>query len=119
MTVPVMVVMVLVVAVVGGRRLLLRRALRARAPICQLLPADTFDPSPEEVARFAAVLSRVRRVSRTVGGRQASAVRIRLASVDGALAFTVEGPQGAASLVRASGYAGVEVRPVSRREGEA
>jgi hypothetical protein len=118
MTVPV-IVMVLVVAAMGGRWLLLRRALRRRAPICQLLPADTFDPSPEEVARFAAVLSRVRRVSRTVGGRQASAVRIRLASVDGALAFTVEGPQGAASLVRASGYAGVEVRPVPAREGEA
>jgi hypothetical protein len=82
--------------------------------VCQLLPTDSFDPSVEEVLRFAGVLGRVHRVSRSIGGMEARSVRIRLGSVDGLLAYSVEGPARTTSLLRNPGFAQVEARPVGQ-----
>lgn len=105
------------VTVMTARWWLLRRALGRRGPVCQLLPTETFDPSTEEVVRFGGVLARVHRVSRALGARQATAVRIRLSSEDGTLVYRLEGPARARSLLRSPGFAEVEALPIDDADG--
>lgn len=98
-----------------------RRALRAdRRVRLVLLPTETFDPRPEEVSRFSAQLSRARRTVLGSLDRPAQAVRIRLDSIaNGQCVYRVEGSRRAESVLRLSGYAEVDVRPVEALEGAA
>lgn len=95
------------------RLVVTRRALRRRVRIA-LVPADSFDPSPDAVVSFAAGLSRSRRAIRGLFGTPASAVRIRLDHDDrGWLRYMVELPAHArlALGTAASAYgAAVELR---------
>ena len=77
------------------------------------IPADSFDPSPESVVRFASGLSRSRRALRGLLDAPASAVRLRLdADPAGKLRYCVEVPERARGALRAamSAYQGVELR---------
>jgi hypothetical protein len=94
------------------RALVTRRTLRSRMQL-HLVPADEFDPSLDQVLRFAAQLSRSR--WRVLGwlDLRASAMRITLtADRDGRLAYLVEAPLRAASVVRNAlrGFDGIELR---------
>jgi hypothetical protein len=89
-----------------------RRTLRSRVALA-VVPADELDPSLDQVLRFAAQLSRSRR--RVLGwlDRRASAIRIALTvDSDGRLAYLIEAPAQAASVVRSAlrGFEGVEPR---------
>lgn len=69
------------------------KALSARRVFRAALPADEFDPAPEDVSRFAFQISRVRRAVRGWFERPASAVRIRLDTVpEGQMLYVIEGP---------------------------
>jgi hypothetical protein len=90
----------------GAIRLALRRRVFWAA-----LPADEFDPAPEDVSRFAFQISRVRRAVRGWLERPASAVRIRLDAVpEGQMLYVIEGPAHARSVLRAATYDRVELR---------
>lgn len=92
------------------------RALRTRIRLAAF-PTETFDPNEEEVLRYAHQLTRVHRAVLGVLDRPASAVRIRLESLpDGRVAYLVEGPARAASVLRVGGYEDVELRPVKGEE---
>lgn len=94
-------------------RLSTRRALHPdRRVRLMVLPTETFDPSIEEVNRYAAQLSRTRRTVRGSLTRPAQAVRIRLDSVGaGQCIYRVEGSSTAASILRLAGYHEVDLRP--------
>lgn len=64
-------------AVLVARLVVTRRALDHRVALLAV-PADSFDPSPESVVRFASGLSRSRRALRGLLDAPASAVRLRL-----------------------------------------
>lgn len=92
------------------------RALRARIRL-SVLPTETFDPNEEEVLRYAHQLTRVHRAVLGFLDRPASAVRIRLESLpDGRVAYLLEGPARAASVLRVGGYEDVEIRAVESDE---
>lgn len=97
-----------VAGVVVLRARLKRRALAARATVA-LVPTDGFDPTAEEVVRFASELARVRPAVHRLTPRSAAAARIRFVSVAGGqLAMTVEVPARSASVLRLGGYQAVE-----------
>jgi hypothetical protein len=92
------------------RALAIRSALRHRVSWAAL-PADEFDPAPEDVSRFAFQISRVRRAIRGLLDRPASAVRIRFDGVpEGRMLYVIEGPRHARSVLRAATYDRVELR---------
>ncbi len=92
------------------RAMAIRSALRRRV-VWAALPADEFDPAPEDVSRFAFQISRVRRAVRGWFERPASAVRIRLDAVpEGQMLYVIEGPAHARSVLRAATYDRVELR---------
>jgi len=95
------------VAVQAWWRCRAAQALRDRVSV-DLVPATTFDPSMDEVHWFAGQLGRVPAAAGALP-RRASAVRLRLACEDGNLAYRVEGPAHAASVLRMSAYPEVEV----------
>ena len=65
-----------------------------------LVPADTHDPSMEDVVRFAAQLHRVRRRGRARLERPAAAIRIRIHSAPGGrLAFELDAPAHARGVI--------------------
>ncbi|MFE4516717.1 hypothetical protein ACFRMQ_21275 [Kitasatospora sp. NPDC056783] len=99
-------------AVVGVRTLLVRRALRSRVGY-DLLPTTAFDPSPEELLRFAQHMAHAQRSASRwrLTPRRGLAMRVRLTSVDG-LTMRVEGPAVSAAVLRHQVYAGCEVRSV-------
>ncbi len=105
-------------AALGGLRLLLtRRALRSRVQF-ELLPADTFDPSPDAIRRFASQLARTRR-GFLLGWleRPGSAVRILIApDRQGILRYRLEVPERARIALGAalSAYSHLEVRECER-----
>lgn len=103
------------------RRLATRRALHPdRRVRLVALPTDTFDPTAEEVDRYAAQLSRVRRTVRGRLDRPAHAVRLRLDSVAGGqCVYRIEGSAQAASILRLTGYAEVDLRPADAFEAAA
>lgn len=88
-----------------------RRALRGDRRIrLTVLPTETFDPSEEEVARYAAQLSRTRRTL-WGPGRRAQAVRLRLDSTgEGQCAYRIEGAPRAASILKLPGFDETELR---------
>ncbi len=99
-------------AVLVARLVVTRRSLDHRVAILAI-PADSFDPSPESVVRFASGLSRSRRALRGLLDAPASAVRLRLdADPTGKLRYCVEVPERARGALRAamSAYQGVELR---------
>lgn len=101
-------------AVLVARLVVTRRALDHRVAILAI-PADSFDPSPESVVRFASGLSRSRRALRGLLDAPASAVRLRLdADPAGKLRYAVEVPERARGALRAAmaAYEGVELRAV-------
>lgn len=109
-------------AVLVARLVVTRRALDRRVAMLAI-PADSFDPSPESVVRFASGLSRSRRAIRGLLDAPASAVRLRLDSdLDGRLRYGVEVPEHARGALRAAAaaYQGVELRlaPATIDEGE-
>lgn len=98
-----------------------RRALDpSRRLQLMALPTESFDPSPEEIDRYAAQLSRSRRTVRSALSRPAQAVRVRLDSVgDGRAVYRIEGLADAGSILRLSGYREVELRPADALDEEA
>jgi hypothetical protein len=92
----------LVAMLVACRVVASRRALASRACLVVLAP-DSFDPSLDAVLRFAAQLSRVRRV---VGGwfdRRAQAVRVLLdCDSDGRMRYSLTVPERALPAVRSA-----------------
>ena len=101
-------------AVLVARLVVTRRALDHRVAMLAI-PADSFDPSPESVVRFASGLSRSRRALRGVLDAPASAVRLRLdGDENGRLRYGIEVPERAGGALRAAlaAYHGVELRPV-------
>jgi hypothetical protein len=98
------------VVLITIRLLATRLALRGRIAWAAL-PADEFDPTPEDVSRFAFQIARVRRAIRGWFERPASAVRIRLDAVpEGQMLYVIEGPEHARSVLRAATYNRVVLR---------
>lgn len=96
--------------VVAMRWFAVRRYLARRGPLVRLVPTPSFDPSPEEVLRFATTVLRTHRVTRLSGVRRASAVRVRLHQVDGRVVFDLEGHRRVESVLRVASYGSVERR---------
>jgi len=87
-------------------------ALQDRAAF-DLLPTNTFDPTPEDIHRFARLVQRTRLAASGWTPRHAAAVRIRLHTVEhGRLAYRVEGSRRAAATLGQQAFAGVELRAV-------
>ena len=100
-------------ALLVARLVVTRRALDHRVAMLAI-PADSFDPSPESVVRFASGLSRSRRALRGLLDAPASAVRLKLdADPGGKLRYGVEVPGHARGALRAAtaAYSGVDLRP--------
>jgi hypothetical protein len=99
-----------VLAVVATRRQM-RRELAARVSFA-VIPTESFDPSVEEILRFAAGLSRTRRVVRRLGAGRTDAIRLRLVAVAGGkVVQLLEGPRRSLSILRNSGFDQVDLRP--------
>lgn len=94
-------------AVCGWWRRRAEAALVDRVAV-DLVPSVNFDPPMESVAWFAGQLARVPAAA-GAAPRRAQAVRIRLSCKGGKLAYGLEGPARAASVLRMSAYPGVEV----------
>jgi hypothetical protein len=107
-------------AVLVARLVVTRRALDHRVAMLAI-PADSFDPSPESIVRFASGLSRSRRALRGLLDAPASAVRLRLdGDEDGRLRYGIEVPERASGALRAAlaAYQGVELRPAPEPRAE-
>jgi hypothetical protein len=107
-------------AVLVARFVVTRRALHHRVAMLAI-PADSFDPSPDSVLRFASGLSRSRRALRGLLDAPASAVRLRLdGDEDGRLRYGIEVPERASGALRAAlgAYHGVELRPAPESRAE-
>src|SRR5262249_14941726 len=101
-------------AVLLARLVVTRRALGHRVAMLAV-PADSFDPSPESVVRFASGLSRSRRALRRLLDTPARAGPLRLdAHPPGKRPYAAEVPGRAQGALRAAlaAYEGVELRPV-------
>ena len=105
-------VAVVVAMTMIGRAKLRSSRLGQRSAVA-MVPTRTFDPSLEEVLRFANQLVRTRPATRRLSPRSASAVRVRFVSIPGGgLVTEVEGPSRSESVVRLGCYAEVDLRPV-------
>ena len=99
------------------RQILVRKEL-ARRVTYDLLPSASFDPSAEDVARFAHQLARTRPAVAWLRSRRGAAVRIRLyTDAEGRLSYQVSGPSPAGSVLRHQSYAQVELRAATVGEG--
>lgn len=111
--VPVLVVVVgvavvLAVLVAVRARGLVRDARQDRVRVA-MIPTSSFDPSPEEVVRWAAQLARTNRVTGRAAPDGARMVRVSFVSVgEGGMVQTVSGPGRAESLLRQPGLSEVE-----------
>ncbi|MBR7828755.1 hypothetical protein KDK95_20775 [Actinospica sp. MGRD01-02] len=84
-----------------------------------LLPTNSFDPTPEDIHRFARLVQRTRLAAPGSTPRRAAAVRIRLHTVEhGRLAYRVEGSRRAAAVLGQQTFAGVELRAVIDRQSD-
>lgn len=98
---------------------LTKRSLTRRVRYA-MLPTETFDPSPEEIVRFASQLSRARRSVGSFGPRRSDSVRLHLVSAPGGrMLQLIEGPARAESVLRMGGLAEVELRPLDDVDVEA
>lgn len=102
----------LVVVIVGlvVRSSLLVRSARVDRVEVALVPTSSFDPSPEEVMRWASQLLRTNRVTGRMAPDGARVVRVAFQSVgEGRMVQMVSGPGRAESLLRQSGLGEVEL----------
>ncbi len=107
------VVVAVVLAMMTWGRAKLRSSRLGQRSAVAMVPTRTFDPSLEEVLRFANQLVRTRPATRRLSPRSASAVRVRFMSIPGGgLVTEVEGPARSQSVVRLGCYAEVDLRPV-------
>ncbi|HVL27647.1 MAG TPA: hypothetical protein VM390_05840 [Acidimicrobiales bacterium] len=105
------VVAALVVVAVVASRLQMRRELASRVRFA-VIPTESFDPSADEILRFAAGLSRTRRVVRRLGAGRTDAIRLRLVAVAGGrVVQLLEGPRRSLSILRNAGFDQVDLRP--------
>lgn len=75
-----------------------------------VVPTSGFDPSVEEIIRYAAHLVRTRRLRDVVAGRRGRTVRLSLRSVgEGQLVQTIDVAESAAAMVRRHPLDGVEM----------
>lgn len=101
----------LVVVAVVASRAQMRRELASRVRFA-VIPTESFDPSAEEILRFAAGLSRTRRVVRRLGAGRTDAIRLRLVAVAGGrVVQLLEGPRRSLSILRNAGFDQVDLRP--------
>ncbi|HEX5495212.1 MAG TPA: hypothetical protein VFX70_11630, partial [Mycobacteriales bacterium] len=104
------------VAAVAAMRGRARRAMAGRVGY-ELVPTNSFDPTAEDVRRFAEQLRRTRAVVSWPVPRRACGVRVRLSTgCDGRLGYRIEGHRRAESVLRQPTYAQVEVRAVELAE---
>ncbi len=92
--------------------LLMRRAKGTADGRVELavVPTSGFDPSIEEIIRYAAHLVRTRRLRDMVSGRRGRTVRLSLRSVgEGQLVQTIDVAESAAAMVRRHPLDGVEM----------
>lgn len=113
----------LLVIAVLAHRLQTRRTANALRERCgyQLLPANSFDPSPEDVLRHATALARVRPASGRATPRAARAAQIRLVTGDGKVHYQMWGPANARSVLSGRTYHGIELRllhPLPEPDGD-
>ena len=102
-----------VMAMMTWGRAKLRRSRLGQRSAVAMVPTRTFDPSQEEVLRFANQLVRTRPATRRFSPRSASAVRVRLASLaGGSLVYEIEGPARSQSVIRLGCFPEVDLRPV-------
>ncbi len=107
---PAAVLAAVLVAVKLVRVRLVRRQLARRVGY-DLLPSASFDPSPEDVARFAHQMARTRPAVAWLRPRRGASVRVRLhTDAEGRLSYQVSGPSSAGSVLRHQSYAQVELR---------
>lgn len=107
--VAVVVASLVLVGLVVLRRWAIGRALGRRVRV-QLVPTDAFDPPAEAVTRFAAGLTRTRRVVHGLLDGPASAVRVRLDHDElGRLRYLLELPAHARGTLTATSYPHVEL----------
>ena len=115
---PLLALLAFLAAVLFALRLILtRRSLRSRV-LVELVPADTFDPTPDAIRRFASQLARTRR-GFLLGWleRPASAVRILITpDTQGVLRYRLEVPERARPALAAalSAYSQIDVRECER-----
>lgn len=89
-----------------------KAALQDRAAY-DLLPTNSFDPTAEDIHRFARIVQRTRLAASGWTPRNAAAVRIRMRTVEhGRLAYRVEGSRRAGATLGQQAFAGVELRAV-------
>jgi hypothetical protein len=116
-TVTLVAALVMIALVVLTARLVVtRRALVSRNRLV-MVPADSFDPTPEAVANFASGLSRSRRAVRGLLDAPASAVRVALdADPAGRLRYAIELPDHARGALRtaAAAYHGIDIHETGR-----
>jgi hypothetical protein len=77
-----------------------------------IVPTESFDPSMEAIVRFANMVAQARTPKPLLTPRRCQAVRIRLVSRDGDLAYVLETAQWRASAVRTALPAEAELHPV-------
>lgn len=108
---------VLGIAVLLTRRLLIRRALAHRVEY-DWLPTTSFDPSTEDVSRFAAQLTRTRPAESRLRPRRGASVRLSMRTdPSGRLLLRIGGPVNAGSVLRHQSYPQVELREPGREQG--
>jgi hypothetical protein len=96
------------------RNIVVRRQMTRRVTY-DLLPSTSFDPSAEDVARFAYQLARTRPAVAWLHPRRSASIRIRLHTDDeGRLCYQVGGPSSAGSVLRHQSYPQVELRDADR-----
>lgn len=106
-------------AVAAARAVAVRRTLRTRRTV-QLLPAETFDPSAQEVAAFASQLARTRRILRDWLDGPAAAVRLVLDHDDDAvMRYRAELPERDLPVLRAALSHYPDVQGRERADAEA
>lgn len=103
-------VLVVAALVVVVRARLTGAALRPGERVrFDVLPSDLFDPTVEEIDRYAAHLARTRRSVRKGTGKAAQAVRLRLDADGDSIRYRLEGHRRAASILSTAGYHDVDL----------
>jgi hypothetical protein len=109
-------VFVFMIALSSVQRLMSRSTLRERQAF-EILPTNGFDPTLEDVLRFAKQIARAQRsTSRWALPARGTAMRVRLMTVGGPLTLRVEGPARATTVLRHQSYAQCELRAVTGKE---
>lgn len=100
----------LLIAVLAVRRVLIKRRLSERVSY-ELLPTTSFDPSSEDILRFANQIARTRPSVWSGAPAAATAVRVRLTTgPDGQQTYVLEGHVTSTSVLRHQSYPHVEIR---------